>query len=156
MPCAQRSLTIWPPWKGGGRAKLDRCSLGLAQLSDISVRRQLNNAVNDARTMKKALERLNFEVNIDENLDRNQFVEKLSDFSAAAATGRHRVLLQCRPWGEIGRGQMIYAVFMVLVLLTLVASWRRHVLELTLFCITVVCVLAYLIADMTTPLTLSF
>lgn len=51
---------------------------------------------------------------------------------------------------------MIYAVFMVLVLLTLLASWRRHVLELTLFCITVVCVLAYLIADMTTPLTLSF
>ena len=48
---------------------------------------------------------------------------------------------------------MIYAVFMVLVLLTLVTSWRRHVLELTLFCITVVCVLAYLIADMTTPLT---
>ena len=40
--------------------------------------------------------------------------------------------------GEIGRELMIYAVFMVLVLLTLVASWRRHVLELTLFCITVV------------------
>lgn len=51
---------------------------------------------------------------------------------------------------------MIYAVFMMLVVLTLLASWRRHVLELTLFCITVVCVLAYLIADMTTPLTLSF
>ncbi len=51
---------------------------------------------------------------------------------------------------------MIYAVFMVLVLLTLVASWRRHLLELVLFCITVVCVLAHLIADMTTSLTLSF
>ena len=51
---------------------------------------------------------------------------------------------------------MIYAVFMVLVLLTLVASWRRHVLELALFCFAAVCVLAHLIADMTTPLTLSF
>jgi uncharacterized caspase-like protein len=29
---------------------------------------QLNNAVNDARAMKKALERLNFEVDIGENL----------------------------------------------------------------------------------------
>ena len=31
---------------------------------------------------------------------------------------------------------MIYAVFMLLVLLILVASWRRHVLELPLFCVT--------------------
>ena len=57
---------------------------------------------------------------------------------------------------EEGIELMIYAAFMVLVLLTLVASSREHVLELTLFCITVVCVLAYLLADMTTPLTLSF
>ena len=49
---------------------------------------------------------------------------------------------------------MIYAVFMALVLLSL--AWRRHGLELTLFCITVVGVLAHLIADMTSPLTLSF
>ena len=50
---------------------------------------------------------------------------------------------------------MIYAVSMVLVAFRpLVASWRKHVLELTLFGITVVCVLAYLVADMTTPLTL--
>jgi hypothetical protein len=45
---------------------------------------------------------------------------------------------------------------MALALLTRVASWRRHALELTLLCITVVCVLAHLIADMTSPLTLSF
>ena len=51
---------------------------------------------------------------------------------------------------------MICAVFMALVLLTLLASWRGHGLELTLFCITVVGVLAHLIADMTSPLTLSF
>ena len=51
---------------------------------------------------------------------------------------------------------MIYAVFMALVLLTLLASWRRHWVELTLFCIPVASVLAHLIADMTSPLTLSF
>ena len=51
---------------------------------------------------------------------------------------------------------MIYAVFMALVLLTLLAPRRGYGLELTLFCITVVCVLAQLIADMTSPLTLSF
>lgn len=51
---------------------------------------------------------------------------------------------------------MVYAVFMLLVLLTLVASWRGHVLELPLFGATVSWVLAHLIADMTTPLTLSF
>ena len=51
---------------------------------------------------------------------------------------------------------MIYAVFMALVLLTLLASWRGHGLELTLFCIAVVGVLTHLIADMTSPLRLSF
>jgi hypothetical protein len=51
---------------------------------------------------------------------------------------------------------MIYAAFMLLVLLTLVASSREHVLELPSFCITVLFSLAYLIADMTSPLTLSF
>jgi hypothetical protein len=51
---------------------------------------------------------------------------------------------------------MIYAVLMALVLLTVIASGRRHGLELTLFCITVLGVLAHLIADMTSPLTLSF
>jgi hypothetical protein len=60
--------------------------------------------------------------------------------------------------GRLGPGVelMIYAVFMLLVLLTLLASTRKHVLELTLFCITVVWVLAHLIADMTSSLTLSF
>jgi hypothetical protein len=51
---------------------------------------------------------------------------------------------------------MIYAVFMLLVLLTLVASSRKHLLELPLFCITVLWVLAHLVADMTNPLTLNF
>jgi hypothetical protein len=51
---------------------------------------------------------------------------------------------------------MIYGAFMLLVLLTLVASSHEHVLELPLFCITVLFSLAYLIADMTNPLTLSF
>jgi hypothetical protein len=51
---------------------------------------------------------------------------------------------------------MIYATFMLLVLLTLVASSREHVLELPLFWVTVLWSLAYLIADMTSPLTLSF
>ena len=51
---------------------------------------------------------------------------------------------------------MIYAVFMALVLLTLLASWRGHWLELTLFCITVAGVPAHLIADMSSPLMLSF
>jgi hypothetical protein len=51
---------------------------------------------------------------------------------------------------------MIYAVFMLLVLLALVASLRSHALELPLFCITVLWVLAHLVADMASPLTLSF
>ena len=51
---------------------------------------------------------------------------------------------------------MIYAIFMLLVLLTLVAAWRRHVLELPLFAVTVLWVLIHLVSDMTTPLTLSF
>jgi hypothetical protein len=51
---------------------------------------------------------------------------------------------------------MIYAIFMLLVLLTLLASWRRHVLEIPLFAVTVVWVLVHFVGDMTTPLTLSF
>jgi hypothetical protein len=51
---------------------------------------------------------------------------------------------------------MIYAALMLIVLLILVASSRKHVLELPLFCVTVLWALAYLIADMTSPLTLSF
>ncbi len=51
---------------------------------------------------------------------------------------------------------VIYALFMLLVLLTIIAAWHRHVLELPLFAITVVWVLVHLVGDMTTPLTLSF
>jgi hypothetical protein len=51
---------------------------------------------------------------------------------------------------------MIYAIFMLLVLLTLMAAWRRHVLELPLFVVTVLWVLIHLVGDMTSPLTLSF
>jgi formylglycine-generating enzyme required for sulfatase activity/uncharacterized caspase-like protein len=43
---------------------------------------QLHNAVNDARAMKAALEALHFEVDIEENLDRAAFIDKLSDFGA--------------------------------------------------------------------------
>jgi hypothetical protein len=51
---------------------------------------------------------------------------------------------------------MIYAIFMLLILLTLAAGWRRHKLELPLFVLTVVWILVHLVGDMTTPLTLSF
>jgi hypothetical protein len=51
---------------------------------------------------------------------------------------------------------LIYAAFMLLVLLTFVAAARKHVLELPLFCITVLSALAYLVTDMTSPLALSF
>lgn len=51
---------------------------------------------------------------------------------------------------------MIFALFMLMVLSILIASWRRNALELPLFILTVVWVLVYLISDMTTPLTLSF
>jgi hypothetical protein len=60
------------------------------------------------------------------------------------------------PVCETGIELMIYAAFMLLILLTLLASSREHVLELPLFCITVLWALAYLIADMSSPLTLSF
>jgi hypothetical protein len=51
---------------------------------------------------------------------------------------------------------MIYAILMLLVLLTLMAAWRRRVLELPLFVVTVLWVLIHLVGDMTSPLTLSF
>jgi hypothetical protein len=51
---------------------------------------------------------------------------------------------------------MVYALFMILVLLTFGAIWRRHPLQLPLFAITVVWVLVHLLRDMTTPLSLSF
>ena len=51
---------------------------------------------------------------------------------------------------------MIYAIFMLLALLTLAAGWRGHVLDLQLFIVTVAWVVVHLVLDMTDPLTLSF
>jgi hypothetical protein len=51
---------------------------------------------------------------------------------------------------------MVYALFMVLVLLTFGSMWRGNALQLPLFLLTVVMALLHLVADMTTPLTLSF
>ena len=51
---------------------------------------------------------------------------------------------------------MVYAVLMLLVLLTLGAIWRKHPLQVALFLLTIACILVHFIRDMTTPLTLSF
>ncbi len=51
---------------------------------------------------------------------------------------------------------MVYALFMVMVLLTFGAIWRAHVLQIPLFLLTVAVVLLHVVSDMTTPLTLSF
>jgi hypothetical protein len=51
---------------------------------------------------------------------------------------------------------MIYALFMLLVLLTFGAVWRAHALALPLFLLTLVWVLLHVVRDMTTSLTLSF
>ena len=61
--------------------------IGNDRYDDLSEPEQLHNAVNDARAMKKALEGLNFQVDIGENLDRNQFIDKVSDFSARLQPG---------------------------------------------------------------------
>lgn len=47
---------------------------------------------------------------------------------------------------------MVYAIFMLLVLTTLAATWFRPALQLPLFIVTV----AWMLVDITTPLTLSF
>jgi hypothetical protein len=51
---------------------------------------------------------------------------------------------------------MVYAIFMLLTLMTLAANWLRHPLQLPLFVVTVVWMAVHLVLDMTTPLTLSF
>jgi hypothetical protein len=51
---------------------------------------------------------------------------------------------------------MVYALFMVLVLLTFGAVWRAHALALPLFLLTMAWVLLHVARDMATPLTLSF
>ena len=51
---------------------------------------------------------------------------------------------------------MVYALFMLLVLLTLGAMWRQHPLQIPLFLLTIAWVLLHFVRDITTPLTLSF
>jgi hypothetical protein len=51
---------------------------------------------------------------------------------------------------------MVYALFMILVLLTFGAMWRGHALQLPLFLLTLAWVLIHVVRDMTTPLTLNF
>ena len=51
---------------------------------------------------------------------------------------------------------MVYALFMILVLLTFGAMWRGHALGLPLFLLTLAWVLLHVVRDMTTSLTLSF
>jgi hypothetical protein len=51
---------------------------------------------------------------------------------------------------------MVYALFMLLVLLTFGVMWRAHALSLPLFFLTAAWVLLHVVRDMTTPLMLSF
>lgn len=51
---------------------------------------------------------------------------------------------------------MVYALFMIMVLLTFCAMWRKHPLQVPLFFLTIAWVLLHVLRDMTTPLTLSF
>ena len=51
---------------------------------------------------------------------------------------------------------MVYALFMLLVLLMFGAMWRAHALALPLFFLTAAWVLVHVVRDMTTALTLSF
>jgi hypothetical protein len=51
---------------------------------------------------------------------------------------------------------MVYALFMLLVLLTFAAVWRGHALALALFFLTLAWVLLHVVRDMTASLTLSF
>ena len=51
---------------------------------------------------------------------------------------------------------MVYALFMLAILIVLGAMWRGHRLTVPLFLVTLAAVGAFLVSDMTTPLTLSF
>jgi len=51
---------------------------------------------------------------------------------------------------------MLYAIFMAAILVVLGAMWRGHRAAMPLFLATVAVTTVYLIADMTSPLTLSF
>lgn len=50
--------------------------------SNLPDNAQLHNAVNDARAVKETLEALHFDVDLEENVDRATFIDKLSDFGA--------------------------------------------------------------------------
>ncbi len=51
---------------------------------------------------------------------------------------------------------MLYALFMLAVLVVLGTMWLGHRLTVPLFLLTLAVVAGFLISDMTTPLTLSF
>ena len=57
---------------------------------------------------------------------------------------------------RIGEPPVIYALFMLVVLVVLGALWQRHWFALPLFLMTLAAASAFLVSDMTTPLTLSF
>lgn len=51
---------------------------------------------------------------------------------------------------------MIYALFMLAILIVLGTMWMGHRLTVPLFLLTLAAIAGFLISDMTTPLTLSF
>lgn len=51
---------------------------------------------------------------------------------------------------------MVYALFMLAVLIVLGAMWFGHRLTVPLFLLTLAIIAGFLISDMTSPLTLSF
>lgn len=51
---------------------------------------------------------------------------------------------------------MIYALFMLAILIVLGTMWRGHRLSVPLFLITLAALTGFLVGDMTTPLRLSF
>lgn len=51
---------------------------------------------------------------------------------------------------------MLYALFMVAILVVLGTMWRGHRVAIPLFLITLATVAVFLVSDMTTALTLSF
>ncbi len=51
---------------------------------------------------------------------------------------------------------MLYAVFMLAILIVLGLMWRGFRVSVPMFLVTLAAVAVYLVSDMTTPLTLSF
>ena len=51
---------------------------------------------------------------------------------------------------------MLYAVFMLAVLIVLGAMWRGLIASVPIFLLSLAAMAAYLVSDMTTPLSLSF